>query len=151
MNRKDAREVRSDAMQQRLLDTGNRAQIHTNAILNRILGYHTEVTTNYQMKSLELQYNQFFMLRKAVDIGEQSLSLSKDSYDKIIKNTGLPDALKLRTLEHAGFLAKESVLNKLNGKFSETVGSFVQKGVKQIGENLSEKAEELKSIEAAKK
>ena len=145
MNKKDAREVRSDAMQQRLLDAGNRAQIHTNAILNRILGYHTEVTTNYQMKSLELQYNQFFMLRKAVDIGEQSLSLSKDSYDKIIKNTGLPDALKLRTLEHAGFLAKESVLNKLNGKFSETVGSFVQKGVKQIGENLSEKAEELKS------
>lgn len=145
MNRKEARLVRSDAMQQRLLDEGNRASAHTNAILNRLLGYHTEVTTNFQMKSLELQYNQFFMLRKSVDIGEQQLSLSKDSYDKIIKNTGLPDALKLRTLEHAEFLAKEGILTKLNGKFSETVGSFVQKGVKQIGENLSGKAEELKS------
>lgn len=145
MNRKEARLVRSDAMQQRLLDEGNRASAHTNAILNRLLGYHTEVTTNFQMKSLELQYNQFFMLRKSVDIGEQQLSLSKDSYDKIIKNTGLPDALKLRTLEHAEFLAKEGILTKLNGKFGETVGSFVQKGVKQIGENLSGKAEELKS------
>lgn len=148
MNKKDAREVRSDVMQQRLLDSGNRAQAHTNSILNRILGYHTEVTTNFQMKSLELQYNQFFMLRKGLDVAEQSLSLSKDSYDKIIKNTGLPDALKLRTLEHAGFLAKENVINKLSGKFNETVGTFVQKGVKQFGENLTNKAEELKSAMA---
>ena len=145
MNKKDASNLRNNAVQQRLLDTGNRAQMHTNAILNRILGYHTEVTTNFQMKSLELQYNQFFMLRKGVDLAEQHLSLSRDSYDKIIKNTGLPDALKLRTLEHVHFLAKEGVINKLNGKFTDTVGSFVQKGVKQFGENLANKAEELKS------
>ncbi len=148
MNKKDARILRDDIVQQRLLDTGNRAQLHTNAILNRLLGYHTQVTTNFQMKSLELQYNQFFMLRKSVDLSEQHLSLSRDSYDKIIKNTGLPDALKLRTLEHVEFLAKEGVINKLNGKFSDTVGSFIGKGVKQFGENLTAKAEDLKAAMA---
>lgn len=145
LNKKEAGTLRNDVTQQRLLDAGNQAQSQTNSILSKILGYHTQVNTNFQMRSLELQYNQFFMARKAVDIGEQGLNLAKDSYDKIIKNTGLPDALKLRTLEHAGFLAKESVINKLNGKFSDTVGSFVNKGVKQLGENITTKAEELKS------
>jgi hypothetical protein len=45
---------------------------------------------------------------------EQHLSLSRDSYDKIIKNTGLPDALKLRTLEHH----KNSLKKSSSAKFA---------------------------------
>jgi len=57
--------------------------------------YNSTINQGYQKKSLELNFKSMFLLKEMVSLTKQYGSHGKSSLDAIVKNTGLPDFLKL--------------------------------------------------------
>jgi muramidase (phage lysozyme) len=83
--------------------------------LSRISQYQTTINLQYQKKSLELQHRQLFAQYDILETVNKTHVLHVDAYNKLIKNTGLPDWQKINL--------KELSSQKLFGKFSDTVGT----------------------------
>ena len=117
------------------------------AILQRMNAYQDQITNQFQKKSLEIGYRQYFVQRKHLDISEQSLELNKSAYDKIIVNTSLPEAVKIHSSEMAHMILKEKMLgdviqpasakfNQIGRKILDKSKLRVQQFFKDIGANL---------------
>lgn len=113
--------------------------------INHTTAYQDQVTSKYQQKSLELQFRQFFVTRDLFEVSKAQAADSKSSLEAIVKNTAMPEFVKLTTHE----AAKQMMRDKLIGKVSDTAGSFLRnyasRVAKQVGVKLSEIADGVKS------
>lgn len=123
-NRKsDAITAEQTAVREHIKEVKEDARFDTTAtLLNRIravsekqLAYQDSVMINYQKKSLELQYKQYFLQRDHLTLHEAYVKDTKDKLSAIVKNTALPDFLKLEMSE----AAQEHLRNKLIGYASD--------------------------------
>lgn len=87
--------------------------------IGRLVSYQDQVTVQFQRKSLELQYRQFFTQRKLLDTMQQHLDVTKSSFEVIAKNTSLPDILKAHDSEKARELLKMKFLGAVTEPFSQ--------------------------------
>ena len=87
--------------------------------IGRLVSYQDQVTVQFQRKSLELQYRQFFTTRKLLDTMQQHLEITKTSFDAIAKNTSLPDIVKAHDSERARELLKMKFLGEVTEPFSQ--------------------------------
>lgn len=113
--------------------------------ISRLSQYNEKVTQAFQKKSLELQYRSYF---SQVDMLEQTtklFELSKTSYSSIIKNTALPEYVKLRDSERFKELAKTKMIESLFG----TTSSFINKTFKNVGVKVKEYTETFKDTLSA--
>lgn len=76
--------------------------------LSRLAQYQDKVTVNWQRKTLELQYRQYFLQREAFEEQKKTSALLQTNLEGILKNTGLPDFVKISKLESA----KENLRNR---------------------------------------
>lgn len=128
----------------------------------KLVSYQDQVNAKVQQKSLELQYRQYFATRKSLDIHQQMLELSKASYDSIIKNTALPEIVKVQNSEMAEKMLKEKffgavtepmshwfkgigrrIVNKSKGRVKEffgDVGSTIS-DIVMMGEMVNEQVQ----------
>ena len=88
--------------------------------VDNMVSYRDQITAQYQRKSLELGYRQFFALRKLVETSQQQLELSKRSFTDIVKNTGLPDFVKMQNKE---FL-QQALRTKFLGAMTEPMSQW---------------------------
>lgn len=113
--------------------------------INHTTAYQDQVTSKYQQKSLELQFRHFFVARDLFEVTKAQAADSKSALDAIVKNTAMPEFIKLTTHE----AAKQMMRDKLIGKVSDTAGSFLRnyasRVAKQVGVKLGEIAEGVKS------
>lgn len=79
----------------------------------RLASYQDQVTSKFQQKSLELQYRHYFTTRKILDNAEKQLELSKVSYETLIKNTALPELVKVQNDEIAKDMLKKKFLGNV--------------------------------------
>lgn len=86
----------------------------------RLVAYQDQITSKYQQKSLELQYRQFFTAKKSLEVLTQHLELSKTSYDILVKNTALPELVKMHNSE----IAKDMMKRKFLGKVTEPLSQW---------------------------
>lgn len=86
----------------------------------RLVAYQDQITSKYQQKSLELQYRQFFTAKKSLEVLTQHLELSKTSYDILVKNTALPELVKVQNSE----IAKDMMKRKFLGKVTEPLSQW---------------------------
>ena len=104
--------------------------------LQRLTAYQDQVTNAYQRKSLEIKYRHYFVARKSLDVLMQTLELNQASYDKIIVNTSLPEAVKIQSSEHAQMILREkflgNVIEPASASFANVGRRIVQKGKAQI-------------------
>ena len=104
--------------------------------LQRLTAYQDQVTNAYQRKSLEIKYRHYFVARKSLDVMMQTLDLNKASYEKIIVNTSLPEAVKIQSSEHAQMILREKflgdVIQPASASFQAVGRRIVQKGKAQI-------------------
>jgi len=98
--------------------------------INRMVSYQDQVTMAYQKKTLELQYKHYFATRKLVDLNQQQLGLHKSSYELIIKNTALPEAVKIQNSELMGQIMKERFLSRVSEPFSQFTANLLPKVMK---------------------
>lgn len=108
--------------------------------IERQVGFQDNVTYAYQKKSLELQYRQYFTTAKLLEVSQKHFGFSEAAYEKIVKNTYLPDFAKI----HLNESAKEMLRNKTLGAIGNFVGDSFG-GIKEraLG-NLKSKVNDFK-------
>src|SRR5574343_624819 len=68
-------------------------------LLNKQIAYQDSVNMSYQRKSLEIQMRQMFIQRDLLEVTKASAQETSAQLKEITKNTGLPEAVKLRNSE----------------------------------------------------
>lgn len=114
----EVREQVRDIARNKQGETGNQFLQSIESGISRLVSYQDQVTVNLQRKTLELQYKQYFVTRKSLDVLQQSLELSKASYESIIKNTALPEVVKIQNSEVAEKLLKEKIFGAVTEPMS---------------------------------
>lgn len=89
----------------------------------RLVAYQDQITSKYQQKSLELQYRHFFTAKKTLEVLNQQLDLSKNSFEIIVKNTALPEVQKIHNSEIAKDMMKRKFLGKVTEPLSQWYGN----------------------------
>lgn len=101
----------------------------------QLAAYQNNVTASYHRKSLELQYRSFYALRDMVVEQRRMNELTTEAYQKIIKNTGLPEYVKITESERLKQMARNKFMGALDsfgGGLLGARGDFIRK----TGENL---------------
>ena len=96
---------------------------NTNNILIKILSsneaishYNHKVTDKYYRKSLELQYQQLYTAKEHLEVTRLGIETTKSQLEYVIKNTALPDLIKLRNSEQL----KETLKNRFRESLADS-------------------------------
>ena len=96
---------------------------NTNNILIKIFSsneaishYNHEVTDKYYRKSLELQYQQLYTAKEHLEVTRLGIETTKSQLEYVIKNTALPDLIKLRNSEQL----KETLKNRFRESLADS-------------------------------
>lgn len=98
--------------------------------LQRLADYQDRVTANYQRKSLELQYRQYFVALDSLQHQRETAVQNKAVLEEIQKNTGLPDILKIQVSKDFPTL--------MRNKFFGQMGSMLLGNRSQFMSNLTQ-------------
>lgn len=111
----------------------NRISIATTGQFN----YTTNVAHKYYQKSLELQYKSVYATQDIVKTLAEESAKQREMLLAIIKNTALPDAVKINGAEMRREMARRRVYDSINA------GLFGQqnKSIEKIIENISKKVQ----------
>lgn len=101
--------------------------------LNNLVQYNSRITSAYQRKHLELQYRMYYVQTDILKEARLNTGYTKARLDSIVKNTAMPEFVKLRLSERF----KENLRNKFVGDV--TGGFFGKRGdfFKNFAENIS--------------
>ncbi len=100
--------------------------------LSQLTSYQDKITANYQRKSLELQYRQFFLAKDAYIEQKRANAELRSYLESINKNTALPDYVKLKQSERLGEALRNRFINEgIQGFFGDRT-SFI----KNVGTRL---------------
>lgn len=97
----------------------------------RVVGYQDSVLAKYQRKSLELQYRHYFAARDLLEVQRASNETIVRNLNDVVKNTALPDYLKINLTEDA----RRFMRDRMFGKVAENYGTWAQ----QFGTGMMEK------------
>lgn len=113
---------------------------HVGNQMNRQTAFNEQVSMRWKRKTLELQFKQFFVARKMLDVHEQTQGLLKASLESIVKNTSLPDAVKIQMSEAAKAVFRDKFVGNIHDKgitkISELAGGLTKKFTTRLGETL---------------
>lgn len=106
--------------------------------LNQLVSYQNKINANFQRKSLELQYRQYFLARDSFIEQKKQGALTQTLLESINKNSALPDYVKLKQSERLGEALRNRFINSaLNGIFGNRSGFVGQVG-QRLKKNLKD-------------
>lgn len=117
------------------------------SINNAVVGlnsYNQKVNSAYQRKSLELQFRSYFVQTDMLKTVSESNKMIIEQLSGILKNTGLPDYVKLTETERWATISKDSLIRKLNdrlfsrGGYLEAVKSRIQNKVQSVTNSITD-------------
>ena len=105
----------------------------------RILSYQEQIDVKWKRKSLELQYKQLYVQRRALDSQEKLLSLSATSFEAIVKNTALPDYVKTTKYEAGKKALQDKLFGDMVNRFAATPTNIIANMGRNISKNIEKK------------
>jgi hypothetical protein len=150
-------------IQQKQFKSSLEVQNNINKNINVIRDFHLEITNSYYRKSLELQYRSLLANEGQLKTLTEGFNLIKTQNEAIIKNTGLPEFVKIKANEQfkqvmmantstniQNFLFKEiSAINKIKTSLSRrikyTADNFME-GLNTVGQ-VADVGSTLKEME----
>lgn len=112
--------------------------------INKLAQYKTNIESNWQRKTLEIQYRHLYIARDILVETKLQSNVLQRNLEGILKNTGLPEYTKLKNTERFGeHLRNRFVTNVQEGLFSKRA-NFIKDFSKNIGDKISEKIGEVK-------
>lgn len=124
--------------------TNTKATIHASRVferaavgIERIVAYQDNVQYRIAKKELALRLKQYGTQRQILDEQQQTRSLLEAGLKAIIKNTGLPEAVKITNLELAGQAAKQEVWG--------SAGRYAQRKFSDIAAQLLDRTKTFSS------
>lgn len=113
-------------------------------LLSRQVAYQDSILINYQKKSLELDYKKYFILRDQFSLYKQYQPETMNILRSLMKNTALPDIVKMQNSEIALQMTKEKLIGAVQDKIAPQARDFLDSATKILGSRLKEKVEEFK-------
>lgn len=107
-------------------------QINTG--VSRLVQYQDKITQAYQRKTLELQYRSYFVGMESLEEAKRSNEFQKTTLLSIVKNTALPEYVKLKNSERFGEFARNKTIEALFGG----AHGFINKAFTNVGNVLKE-------------
>ena len=101
--------------------------------VGRLVGFNEDVQVAISKKSLEIQLKSFYMFKNYADVMTARSGTSETALKEIVKNTGLPDVIKIQKSEIAGRMLSEKII----GGGLESLSQFSSNYVTQLSKNIS--------------
>lgn len=101
--------------------------------ISRLVGYQDNILIKYQQKSLELQYRHYFVAKDLLDITNVQNEKMMAAMEKVVKNTALPDAVKINKSE----LATQMLKQRLAGAGLNTISNWSRNYREQLMQNVT--------------
>lgn len=133
----------SARVSQALQQQANELMLHTSNSLQKQNAFNDQVAMKWQRKMLELKYKHYFTARKQLEIATQQSEYLQATLPNIVKNTGLPDAVKITLSEQGMQMFKERAIGSLQNVTRETAMSIFG-GV--IGKTKDKVTEQLRQL-----
>lgn len=111
--------------------------------IGRLVGYQDAITIKYQRKSLELQYRQLFATKDQTEILTEKANKTLEALGYITKNTGLPDAVKLRNTEAFKAQLRERFIGKIQQNTMGGIEGVIDRVSKNAKRMLNEKIDQF--------
>jgi hypothetical protein len=109
--------------------------------IQQLTGYQSKITANYQRKSLELQFRHYFVAMDMLTEQKRQNAISTTHLENIVKNTGLPEFVKLKNTERV----QEVIRNKFAASISGGIANIFSRQtdyVKKVGDKLIQQAKD---------
>lgn len=127
------RDTMRDNRDQKRFVTEAATQLEIGRGIGRLVGYQDNITINYHRKSLEIGYRQLDVAVRMLQLQQTYFGQSDSLLKDILKNTGLPDFIKMQHVE----VLKQQMANKLAGKITNTVGGWASNFFSGMKKNAS--------------
>jgi len=126
--------------------------------VSKLNAYTTKVTQAYQRKSLELQYRSYFVQNELYQTTSKFFEIFNKQNEVIVKNTALPEFVKIKNSERFKELAKSRLMTgaqtaigrageRLKGKATQFVSDF-KSGLEAADQGL-EGIENMREMQAS--
>ncbi len=105
----------------------------------RLSSYQDSVAVNYHRKSLELQYRQYYVAADLLEEQKKSNEQFKSSFAEIVKNTGLPEYVKIQNSERLSDLMRNKFMSNVYDTVFDKRKGYVGKAVNRLGTRIKDK------------
>ena len=113
--------------------------------LKKLTSYQEKITINWQRKTLELQLRQFFIQKESLEEQKKINAIIQTNLEGILKNTSLPDYLKLTRTESVKQQLRVRASNAIiNGVANSKPVEWLRNVGKNVGAATKKKATEFK-------
>ena len=123
------------------------ASIAANTERNR--KFNNEIASTYFRKSLELQYRSLYTAKEQLKVMSEGMDTFKNQFESIIKNTALPDVVKMRKMEAFKAIMNQRIIGDVQDKLfkQNSLVSTVKENVGGMVNNVKDKV--LEGLNAA--
>ena len=84
--------------------------------------FSIHITNNYYRKSLELQYKTLFAMKENVAVTKALADQLKDQLENVVRNTALPEPVKMLNKEYIGMSIKQSTADRTKSTLYNMLG-----------------------------
>lgn len=107
--------------------------------------YQTKIETNFQRKSLELQYRHYFLAMDQFEETKRHNAEALAEIKAVTKNTALPDYVKLQSTEAMTQLMRNRFMNSIHESVFSGRAGFTKGVMGRVGDRLMDKVKGITS------
>ena len=97
----------------------------------------------FQRKSLELQFRHYFVARDMLEETKKQNAINTTALENIVKNTGLPEFVKLKNSERIGEAMRNRFIGAVGDSMSNMRRNFVRNFTDRVGKGVQNKVREV--------
>lgn len=143
-DKKNKREIAVEVSKISLSKAQNELLLQGNNELAKISGFLTDIGTSYFRKSLELKYKSYYLQLDTLKLQTNYYKAFSAQLDKVVKNTGLPEHVKITQAERFDGIVKDAIAQKLyataftNNEFIQNFKRNVERKVKNTTSDIKD-------------
>lgn len=123
----EARRLAAEIQGRKRFTTQMAAFTSMDTSLRQLRDYNEGIDARWKRKTLELQMNANFMMADLVDTATKTAADTITRLDSIVKNTALPEAVKITKSEEFGRLTQQRILGQVSNALSGGLGDYLAK------------------------
>lgn len=109
--------------------------------ISSLVAYQDNVTIKFQRKSLEIQYRQLFATKDLIEYQNLNAAKHLEALQAVVKNTALPDAIKIQGSEAFGAIARDRFITKIQSSALNSVSKVLDRITGNFNQMVDEKLE----------
>lgn len=120
--------------------------------ISKLSGFFLNIGSEYFKKSLELQYKSYYLQMDILKTSNTYFKGFSEQFDRIVKNTGLPEHVKITQADRLGAKMKEEFTNKVyqsaysNNAFIQNIKKNIERKIKDGTSLVKDQIEQVGSM-----